>query len=106
MAGDLIRCDRLAGNPVVRSMRRSCFVSTHSCVLVAQGNALVRGPVRPIKKEGREDGHWLVVQVGRVVVHCMRPEARTFFRLEALWAPAGSPLCDVADPLDSLGLSS
>ena len=46
--------------------------------------------VRPIGIEGIEQGEWVLVDLGGVVVHVMQVQARAFYQLERLW--------DVAPP--------
>lgn len=45
----------------------------------------------PVRTEGYNDGNWILVDYGSVIVHVFTPAAREFYNLERLWAkPASS----------------
>ena len=45
---------------------------------------LTRGK-KPIRREGRRDGRWVLLDYGDVVVHVQHAEERAFYALERLW---------------------
>ncbi len=40
----------------------------------------------PVRIEGLPAADWVLVDVGDVVVHLFRPEVRSFYNLERMWA--------------------
>jgi len=38
-----------------------------------------------IAYEGAETGEWVLVDLGDIVVHCMQPEIRHYYKLEEIW---------------------
>jgi ribosome-associated protein len=43
------------------------------------------------KLEGTEQGDWVLVDAGDVIVHVFRPEVREFYNLERIWASDAPP---------------
>ena len=41
--------------------------------------------VEPARKEGHQDGRWIVLDYGTVLVHLFHTEEREFYRLDKLW---------------------
>ena len=41
--------------------------------------------VLPVRQEGYEQGQWIVMDYGDVMVHIFRQEEREFYNLERLW---------------------
>ena len=40
---------------------------------------------RPVHREGRRDGRWVLIDYGDVVVHVQHEEERAYYALERLW---------------------
>ncbi len=42
----------------------------------------------PIRVEGRENGIWIIMDYGDIMVHIFERSTRTFYKLEELWSDA------------------
>ena len=54
----------------------------------------------PLGIEGYEDGRWILIDLGDVIVHVFQREVREHYALERLWSDA--PLLDLEGPARSL----
>ncbi len=45
---------------------------------------------KPFRVEGRQNGYWVVMDYGDVMVHIFLTEARDYYRLEELWGDVPS----------------
>ena len=41
--------------------------------------------LEPVRKEGHQEGRWIVLDYGEVLVHIFHMEERDFYRLDKLW---------------------
>jgi ribosome-associated protein len=41
--------------------------------------------VKPVRREGRRDGRWVLLDYADIVVHVQHAEERVFYALERLW---------------------
>ena len=44
--------------------------------------------IRPLSVEGREEGHWVLMDYGHVIIHVFYEPVRSFYDLEGLWIDA------------------
>lgn len=51
--------------------------------------ALKENRVRVLGVEGGDTSHWVLIDVGDVIVHVFQAEARAFYDLDGLWPEAG-----------------
>ena len=61
---------------------------------------------KPLRREGKRDGRWVLLDYAEIVVHVQHAEERVFYALERLWRDC--PLLDFAPdaPADDAGDTS
>jgi len=52
---------------------------------------LAAAGLRNVRVEGMPNCDWVLIDAGDVIVHVFRPEVRTFYNLENMWAPGQAP---------------
>ena len=52
-----------------------------------------KAQMKPLHREGTQDGTWSLLDYGSFVVHVFQPETREYYGLEALWNDA--PVIDL-----------
>ena len=72
----------IADYMVICSGRSSRQVSALAERLVER---LKAGLGRVAKVEGKDQGDWVLLDTGDVIIHIFRPEVRDFYQLEKLW---------------------
>jgi ribosome-associated protein len=80
---DVSRCTDLADYMVIASGTNKRQVQAMAEEIRKRVKA--RGLI-PLNVSGTENGWWVLIDCGSVLVHLMQPEARRFYNLESLWA--------------------
>jgi ribosome-associated protein len=72
-----------------RSSRQVAAISDKLAERLKQDHGIV------CKTEGKEQGDWVLIDAGDVIVHVFRPEVREFYQLEKMWQ---SPIPGASHP--------
>ncbi len=65
-----------------RSNRQVKAIAEHTQI------ELKKDGIRPLSVEGMEEGHWVLMDYGHVIVHVFYEPTRSFYDLESLWIDA------------------
>ncbi|MHA7284142.1 ribosome silencing factor [Arthrobacter sp. TMS2-4] len=74
-----------------------------------QVNAIVDGieeelskqGLKPVRREGRSEGRWVLLDYAQVIVHVQHEEDRVFYALDRLWKDCPSVDLELGDALQS-----
>ena len=65
-------------------------------------DALIEAGVKPLRREGRSEGRWVLLDFGDLVVHVFHQEDRQYYSLERLWKDAPVIPIDLGAPQASV----
>ncbi len=88
VAIDLAGKSSIADHMVIASGRSTRQVASMAQKLAEEVKKQGRGPAR---LEGLPAADWVLIDAGDVVVHIFRPEVRSFYNLERMWAFGDAP---------------
>lgn len=92
-AEDIIKIDLKGKTSIADSMVIASGRSTRQVSAIA-GNLyrkLKHAAVDGCKLEGMEKADWVLLDAGDIIIHIFRPEVRSFYNLEKMWAADFTP---------------
>ena len=92
--------DGRAADPVLLDMRAVTLITDYFLICHGTSNVHIRGladavidalkadKLHPYGTEGYQEGHWILIDYGDLIVHIFAQEEREFYDLERLWSDA------------------
>lgn len=90
--------DRKAGDLVVLKITDISYLADYFVIVTGFSTAQVRAIYdsiddrvketfgqKPIRAAGKNEGNWILLDYGNVIVHIMLPQEREYYNLEAFW---------------------
>ena len=89
--------DKKAGQIEILDIRRISALADYFVILSCESGPQLKAVVSGIEEllskkgiktpmaEGKRESNWLILDLGKVVVHIMGEEERNFYNLEGLW---------------------
>jgi ribosome-associated protein len=56
-----------------------------AAIVDAVEEAMYKAGTKPIRREGKSEGRWVLLDFGEIVVHVQHAEDRVYYALERLW---------------------
>jgi ribosome-associated protein len=92
-AQDIVTIDLKGKSSIADHMVIASGRSTRQVAGIAQKLAekIKQAGFGPVKLEGLPAADWVLLDAGDIVVHLFRPEVRSFYNLERMWAFGDAP---------------
>ena len=86
-ADDLVALDVSGPLPLTDVFLLASGRNERNVLAIAEGieDALLDIGVKPLRREGRSEGRWVLLDFGDLVVHVFHEEDRMYYALERLW---------------------
>lgn len=105
--------DKLARDISIRDVSEQMFITDVFVIASApndrQVNAIVdsveselikQHEARPLRREGKQGGRWVLLDYGDIIVHVQHTEEREFYGLDGLWKDCPAIAFDEGTPSD------
>ncbi|MBV1878879.1 MAG: ribosome silencing factor [Pseudomonadales bacterium] len=86
--GNDINCIDVMGKTVIADYMVFVSGTSNRHVKALVGNVVVeanKAGIKPIGIEGLQQGEWVLVDLGDILIHVMQPSVRDFYDIESLW---------------------
>jgi ribosome-associated protein len=92
--------DRKAHTVIILDVRGLTSIADYFIICSGRSNRQVKAiadhierflrkeKIHPLSVEGKNDGHWVLIDYGHVLMHVFYEETRRFYDLEGLWIDA------------------
>ena len=92
-AQDVVTIDLQGKSSIADHMVIASGRSTRQVAAIAQklAETVKQRGFGPVRLEGLPAADWVLIDAGDVVVHIFRPEVRSFYNLERMWAFGDNP---------------
>lgn len=92
-AEDIVQIDLAGKTSIADSMVIASGRSTRQVAAIAEHlyRKLKHATKNGCKLEGMEKADWVLLDAGDIIIHIFRPEVRSFYNLEKMWAADFTP---------------
>lgn len=102
-AEDLVALDVSGPLPLTDAFLLASGDNERNVLAIASAveEALIDAGTKPIRREGRSEGRWVLLDFGDLVVHVFHEEDRMFYSLERLWKDCPTLPLGLDEPADA-----